>query len=472
MEKQNKRIVHALILLCFLFLSIVVYLTYFEVFVKDKILTSSYNRRQWEQEDTTLRGSILDRNGVVLANSTTDGKKQERIYPYGSLYSQVIGYNSRTYGKSLLEAQYNNDLLNIREFTPIQDLKEKLTGEQKTGNNLYLTLDHKLQVKAEQLIGDKNGAIVVMRPKTGEILAMVSKPDFDPNSAKLTQQWQELIESTSHPFLPRATQGLYVPGSTFKVLTAAAAVENGMDGRTFNDRGSTVIDGKTIKNFEGHAYGMLDLKSALAVSSNVAFAQIGVDLGEKNLKDIMARAGMNKEIPFDIMVNPSRFPYKSMSKTDLAAAGMGQGKLQVTPLHMAMIASGIANNGIMMKPYLADRVVSASQNTLKETKPVIFSRIMAPETAAKVKSMMQYVVETGTGKGAAIKGIGIAGKTGTAENELSGKQKNKEHAWFICFAPVNDPQIAVAVVLEYSGSTGGKAAAPIARELIRQALGK
>ncbi|NLD46672.1 MAG: peptidoglycan glycosyltransferase [Clostridiaceae bacterium] len=472
MENQNKRITHVMVLICFLFLCIVVYLTYFEVFVKDKILTSSYNRRQWEQEDTTLRGSILDRNGVVLAKSTMDENKQERIYPYGSLYSQVIGYNSKAYGKSLMELYYNNELLNIREYSSIFNFKEKLSGELKTGNNLYLTIDHKLQEKAEQLLRGKNGAVVAMRPKTGEILAMVSKPDFDPSSTKLAQNWEELIKSKDSPFLPRATQGLYVPGSTFKVLTAAAAVENGMEDRTFDDKGSITIDGKIFNNFNSHVYGNLDLKSALAVSSNVAFAQIGSELGEKVLKEIAVRVGMNREIPFDIPLNSSRFPYESMGKTDLAAVGMGQGKLLVTPLHMAMIASGIGNNGIIMKPYLVDRVVSSSDITQKSVKPDKFSQIMSPETAQKVKDMMQYVVETGTGKGAAIKGVKIAGKTGTAENELSSKQKNKEHAWFICFAPVDDPQVAVAVVLEYSGSTGGALAAPIARDLMRQVLGK
>lgn len=472
MEKQNKRIVHALIIMCFMFLSIVVYMTYFDVFVKDKIITSSYNRRQWEEEDTTLRGSILDKNGVVLANSTINNNNQVRVYPYGKLYSQIIGYNSRSYGKTLLEAQRNNDLLNISELAPVLNLKNKLSGQQKTGNNLVLTIDHNLQVKADQLIGDRNGAVVVMRPGTGEILAMVSKPDFDPNSGALSQNWQALVESQDHPFLPRATQGLYTPGSTFKVLTTASAIENGMEGRGFNDTGSITIDGNTINNFGGHAYGQLDLKNALAMSSNVAFAQLGVDLGEKNLKDITSRAGMNKDIPFDIPLNSSRFPYKSMSKNDMAAVGMGQGKLQVTPLYMAMVASSIANNGTMMKPYLVDRVVSASNNTLKVTKPTVFSQVMAPETAAKVKSMMQYVVDAGTGQSAAIQGVAVAGKTGTAENELTGKQKNKEHAWFICFAPVNDPQVAIAVALEYSGSTGGDVAAPIARELMKQVLGK
>jgi peptidoglycan glycosyltransferase len=322
MEKQNRRIVHVLILMCLLFLSIIVYLTYFEIFEKDRILSSSYNRRQWEQEDTTQRGSILDRNGTVLAYSKGAGSKQERVYPYGRLYSQVVGYNSRAYGKSQLEAQYNNELLNIWEFSPITGLRNLLEGEKKTGNNLYLTLDHKLQKKADQLLGSRNGAIVVMRPKTGEVLAMVSKPDFDPGSAKLEQNWQEMVESENHPFLPRATQGLYAPGSTFKVLISAAALENGVGQGSYDDKGSIVIDGMEINNYGKEANGNIDMSGALAVSSNVVFAQIGVALGEKNLRDIVSRAGMNRDIPFDINTAANRFPYKAMGKTELAAVGV------------------------------------------------------------------------------------------------------------------------------------------------------
>lgn len=472
MEKQNRRIIHVLIFLSLLFLSIIVYLTYFEIFQKDRILTSSYNRRQWEQEDTTQRGAILDRNGIRLAYSKGAGSGQERVYPYGRLYSQVIGYNSREYGKSQLEAQYNNELLNIWEFSPIPGLQSILTGDKKTGNNLYLTLDHELQKKAEQLIGGRNGAIVVMRPATGEILAMVSKPDFDPSSAKLKQSWQEMVESPDHPFLPRATQGLYAPGSTFKVLISAAALDNGIGGGIYEDKGSVNIDGMIISNFDGHAYGSIDLSDALAVSSNVVFAQIGAELGEKNIRDIMSRAGMNREIPFDLNVSQSRFPYKGMSRTELAAVGIGQGKLQVTPLFMAMIASGIANDGVMMKPYLVDRVEAPGGTVIRTAQPEVFSRLMSQETAAKVSEMMQNVVKTGTGKSAAIKGVSVAGKTGTAQNELTGVRKNSEHAWFISFAPADDPQVAVSVVLEYGGSTGGKAAAPIARELMRLCLSK
>ncbi|NTV89842.1 MAG: hypothetical protein HGA22_05700, partial [Clostridiales bacterium] len=215
-DTQNKRILHVLTVLCLLFLSIVVYLTYFEIFVKDDILTSSYNRRLLAAEEDTLRGSIYDKNGILLAGSKISGDKQERVYPEGRLYSQVIGYNSRTYGKSLLEAEYNDTLLASGSITSITELKERLAAdfsiasgesgasgvmdssglaggsvvidgsgkEMAVGNSLYLTLDNELQTRASKLLGDRNGAVVVMRPKTGEILAMVSKPDFNPNSAR------------------------------------------------------------------------------------------------------------------------------------------------------------------------------------------------------------------------------------------------------------------------------------------------
>ncbi|MBZ4646460.1 MAG: peptidoglycan glycosyltransferase [Clostridia bacterium] len=470
--QNNKRIIHILIAMSILFLSIIGYLTYFELFIKDKIITNSYNRRQWEREDDTIRGKIYDRNGIVLAESKVEGEKQERIYPYKNLYSHVIGYNSRTYGKSLIEANFNKYLLGINEFSVVFDLKNKLSGSEKKGNDLYLTIDHQLQIQAERLLKGKKGAIVVMNPKTGEILAMVSKPDFNPNDQNLAQNWREMVESEEHPFLPRATQGLYVPGSTYKVVTSAAAIENGMAGRTFDDKGFIIIDGKKIKNSGDKSYGNIDLKRALAVSSNTVFSQIGVDLGMENLKNAAEKVGFGKEIPFDISLNRSIFPYRNMSKTDMAAVGMGQGKLLVTPLHMAMIASGIANSGAMMKPILVNEVVSPGGNVLYNRKPAVLYQVMSVETAAKVKEMMQEVVTAGTGRNARIRGINVAGKTGTAENELTGREKNKEHAWFIGFAPVEDPQVAVAVIIEYSGSTGGQIAAPIARDLMIMWLNK
>ncbi|ATW26071.1 peptidoglycan D,D-transpeptidase FtsI family protein [Candidatus Formimonas warabiya] len=463
---QNKRIINVLILMSILFISLIGYLTYFELFMKADIISSAYNRRQWQRETGTLRGTIFDSTGIAIAKSEIKGERQERIYPYGPLYSHVVGYNSTSYGKSLLEAKFNNDLLNINPLNPVLDLKDRLLGKPSVGNNLILTIDHGLQAYAADLLGNRSGAVVVLKPKTGEILAMVSKPDYDPNRQSLEENWNQLVEAEDDPLLPRATQGLYVPGSTFKVAISLMAVEKGWKTRTFEDTGTVVIDGKPISNSGNKAYGTLDLTHALAVSSNVVFSQIGVGLGQDNLKKLAKNVGIGRKIPFDLPVSSSRFDYQTMSKTDQAAVGMGQGKILVTPLHMALITAGIANNGVVMQPFIVDRVVSPQGTILKDREPEELFRIAPPDIAGQVKEMMQEVVVSGTGKNARIWGVNVAGKTGTAQNELSRSTADKEHAWFIGFAPAEDPQIAVAVILAYSGSTGGGQAAPIARELM------
>lgn len=467
-QKENKRIINVLIIMSLLFVALIGYLTYFDLFVRDNIISSSYNKRQWQREDKILRGAVYDRNGVTLAKSELQGEGQERIYPYASLYSHVIGYNSSTYGKSLLEAKYNNDLLNINPLNPVTDLRDRITGTKSLGNNLYLTIDHELEERAAELMGNRNGAVVALNPQTGEILALVSNPAFDPNSEVLENRWSDLVESEENPLLPRATQGLYVPGSTFKAAVSLMAVEKGLDSRTFEDTGSIIIDGKKIENQGNKAYGTLDLEHALAVSSNTVFAQIGVELGAQNLKELARQVGIGKKISFDIPVSNSRFNYQNMSKTDQAAVGMGQGKILVTPLQMALITGGIANGGVVMKPILVDRVVTANGFIMKNRNPDEYFRLADGASANQVKHMMETVVAEGTGRNARISGIRVAGKTGTAQNELTAEGEDKEHAWFIGFAPVDNPQIAVAVILEYSGSTGGRQAAPIARELMIQ----
>jgi len=463
---MERRTIYVLVFVSSLFLILVGYLTYFELFQKDRIVSNPYNRRQYEIEEKTLRGSVYDSKGNVLAKSEIIDGVQQREYPYGPMYSHVIGYSSKKYGKSLIEAKFNNYLLGINDSSAVLNLKDKLTGSVKEGNDIYLTIDHELQRKAYNLLGDRKGAVIAMNPKTGEILAMVSKPDFSPNDSELEKNWSNMVDDEDAPFLTRATQGLYTPGSTYKVVISAAAIENDLSNKVFEDKGTVTIDGKKISNSGEKAYGNIDIKTALAVSSNVVFATIGCELGEDILKDMAQRVGLGASIPFDIPVSQSVFKYNKMSKADMAAVGIGQGKVLVTPLHMALITSAIANDGIMMKPILVSRVESSSGIVLKKQKPSELYRIMSPETAAYVKDMMVEVVESGTGKKAAIKGIKVAGKTGTAENELTALQKNKEHAWFIGFTPADDPQVAVAIILEYSGSTGGSAAAPIARDLI------
>lgn len=451
-------------------MALIGYLTYFELLMKDNIITSSYNRRQWEREDKIVRGEIFDRTGVSLARNEVTGDDQVRVYPFGALYSHVIGYNSATYGKSLLEARFNDELLNINPLNPVTDLRDKLIGSKSYGNNLYLTIDHELEQRASELMGKRKGAVVALNPQTGEILALVSKPNFNPNNTVLKENWNELVESEENPLLPRATQGLYIPGSTFKAAISLMAVDQGLGKKTYEDTGSIIIDGKRIENYGNKAFGTLDLEQALAVSSNTVFARIGVELGTENLKNLARQVGIGKKIPFDIPVSTSRFDYKNMGKTDQAAVGIGQGKILVSPLHMALITGGIANNGVVMKPYLVDRVITANGFVRRNQEPEELFRLAKNSTAEQVKDMMETVVVKGTGRNARISGIRVAGKTGTAQNELTAQGENKEHAWFIGFAPVENPQIAVAVILEYSGSTGGGQAAPIARELMIQWL--
>jgi peptidoglycan glycosyltransferase len=469
---ENRKIIKVLISICLLFFILVGYLTYFGIFTGPGYVVSSYNRRQQLDEEKILRGAIYDRNGTVLAKSVMQGERQERVYPYGNLYSQVIGYNSGVYGRSLLELTYNNYLLGLDEYSKAIHAFSLSDKAPQSGNGVYTTLDHSLQQLGEKLLKGKKGAIVAVDPKTGEILALVSKPDYDPNEKSLEANWQDMTESSDSPFLPRATRGLYAPGSTYKAVTAALAVENGLEGRKWEDKGKVVIDGKTFSNENGQAYGEIGLAEALAHSSNVIYSQVGVELGEDRLKDMAGRIGMNREIPFDVPVSRSLFPYKQMGETDLAAAGIGQGRLLVSPLHMALIAASFANGGVMMQPTLVSRVVSSKGTVIKENKPAELFRVTDRETAAAVGQMMRQVVEKGTGKKAAVKGIQVAGKTGTAENELSAGQKNKEHSWFIGYAPAEEPSIAVAVLLEYEGRSGGTAAAPIAGKIIGEYLKK
>jgi penicillin-binding protein A len=465
----NKRIIYLLIILSSMFFILVAYLTYFQLFVGDNIISSSYNRRQMEKENNTIRGNIYDRSGTILAKNEIKDGKSERIYPFGSLYCHVIGYNSKSYGRTLIESRFNDYLLGNKGIGAFLNFNVN-TSASKSGDNLYLSIDHNLQKLAQGQLKGRDGAIVVMNSQTGEILAMVSKPDFNPNSESLSNNWQTLVESKEYPFYSRAVQGLYAPGSTFKIVTAAAAVEKGLDGLKINDEGSILVDGKVINNFDQKAYGNIDIKRAMAVSSNVFFAQLGLNLGFDSIKNIVGSFGLGKEIPFDLPVNESVFPYKSMTQADMAAAGIGQGKLLVTPLQMAMITSCIANKGVMMKPRLVTKAVAPDGNAVKEWKPEVLYHSISSAAAIKVGEMMREAVVSGTGSKAAVKGVHIAGKTGTAENELTGKEKNREHAWFTCYAPFEDPKIVVTVILEYSGSTGGKAAAPIAGKLIQAAL--
>lgn len=463
MNTESKRIIKILITLCTLFICLVLYISYFQIFTADKIVTNSYNKRQWINEGNILRGEITDRRGRILVNSEITDGSQIRNYKYGNMYSHIIGYSSREYGKSGIEATYNKDLLDLNNANPIGELKDILTDEESVGNNIVLTIDHDIQKYAYELMGNRKGSIVLMNPKTGEIYAMISSPSFNPST--LNENWDDIVANEDSPLLNRATMGMYTPGSIFKVITATAALENNEANKTYNCEGSINIDGYVLNDYNGIAHGEVDLTEALVDSCNVAFSQIGLNVGADKLRRTSENYLLNENIPFDLRTGKSSFPDRIKSDPELGASAIGQGKLLVTPLNMAMVASATANQGDMMKPILVKEIVNDKGRVLDKNNTELLSKSTSTEVAEQLKSMMIEVVDKGTGKKAKISNIKVAGKTGTAENETG-----KVHAWFIGFAPADDPAVAVAVIVENSGKTGGTEAAPIAGSLMKKAI--
>ncbi len=456
--KTNKRIIRVLVVISALFLALLSYLMYFNMFQAEKVSVNPYNRRQWDDERYITRGAIYDSSGIVLAETIDDGNGNSvRKYPFGKLYSHVIGYCSQVYGKSLLEMEYDSELLGKGDLDLFQ-------GDKKRGFDLNLTINNTIQKYAYEQMRGKRGALVALDPQTGKILAMISLPDFDPNSALLESNWGNIVEDENSPLIPRAIQGLYPPGSTYKIVTAAAAFENGYQNKLFNDEGKFKVDDLTVENYNKKAYGEISLERAFQVSSNQVFCSIGFELGSEIMKEISERFWIGKTFNSDIPISSSRIEYKKMTNSDSALVAIGQGQLLTTPMEMAVICSAIANGGEILRPYLVDSITK--NNTLiSNGKPKSLGRAVSLECASYIAEQMVETVKNGTGTKARISGVTVAGKTGTAENE-----KDKDHAWFVGFAPAENPEIAVAVILENNGRSGGDSAAPIARNVINKYL--
>lgn len=462
-EVERKKILRVLSVMVLLNITLVLYLSYFQIFQADKIKQNSYNKRLWANEDKVLRGSFYDRNKKILVYSVKDEEEKiNRIYKYDHLYSHIIGYSSREYGKAGLEKSYNSYLIDDGKFFDINGVKDLLDKES-IGNDVILTIDHDMQLKTRELMLGKKGSIITMNPQTGEIYSMISMPDFNVNTLK--DDWPKIIDDTNSPLLNRAIQGLYPPGSTFKIITALSSLQNNIINDDFLCSGSTTINGYTIRDYDSKSHGHVDLNKAFRVSCNTYFAEMAVQLGQSNILQTAEKFNFNKDFDFDLDIKKSSFPTDKMDKTELAASGIGQGKILATPLEMLMVASGIANDGNIVKPHLVSKVLTHDGILVKSNDIEIISNVGSYDKVEQIKNMMVEVVENGTGTQAKIGGISVAGKTGTAENA-----SGNNHAWFVGFAPAKDPKIAVVVLLEEEGSTGGSKAAPIARELIKFAL--
>lgn len=459
-DKERSRTITLLVSLLFGFVILIGYMSYFQIFKSDIIKNNAYNKRLWMDEESIVRGSIFDRNGEVLAYTEKTGDKINRLYKYDYLYSHIIGYSLRDYGKSGLEKNYNNELINSKSNLGLNEVIS-IINPGKIGNNLTLTVDSGLQKLSRKLLQDKRGTIITMNPSNGEILSMVSMPDFNVNT--ISEDWSFVSVDEESPLLNRATQGLYAPGSVFKIVTAVSILENNIES-DYSCSGSIEIDGYVINDFNGKIHGEIGLNDAFVYSCNTYFANFATKLGYEKLKDTSEKMLFNKSIDFELDIKESIFPKNSLGKTDLAASGIGQGRILTTPLNMLLIASSIANDGKMISPTIVKEIRSPNDTLIYKNEP---STIVALENndINKVKNMMRSVVEKGTGTKASIDGILVSGKTGTAQNS-----KGLNDLWFVGFAPYEQAKISVVVLLEDQTSTGGDLAAPIAKELIDFAL--
>ncbi len=409
-----------------------------------------------------VRGSISDARGELLAYSRTTNGGFVREYPYGQDFAHLVGFADL--GQSGVESKYNFVLQKLH-FEVFQRINQLMTDEPLTGNGLVLTADAGLQQLAAQGLGKQKGAVVVMEPSTGKILAMVSYPGFNPNN--LAANWDALTTNdTDSPLLNRATQGLYPPGSVYKIVSAAAAYENLTDygAFTYDCAGEATFGEKRIRCFNEKVHGHVDVSEGFAQSCNTLFSAAGLQVGPEKLRAVSERLFFNQSYPCPLPYSRSSFPLEAnATETEIVETSIGQGRTLVTPLHMAMITCAVANGGLMMEPYVVDRIVDKNGKPLTKNLPKPLGQVMPLEEAEAIKNMMVAVVDHGTGQNAALSGVAVAGKTGTAENA-----SGDDHGWFVAFAPADKPEVAVAIVLENSG--GPRKAIPLAAELMDYVL--
>lgn len=443
------------------------------------------NRRTLLSTYARERGEILvGQKPVARSVPSDDEYKFQRVYDEAELYAHVTGYYSFFGAGGGLEQTENPFLSGSSDKLFYRRVSDLFTGRRATGATVETTLDPAVQKAAFDALEGIRGAAVALDPRTGAVLAMVSRPTFDPGTLaghdldKVSDTYKTLDADASRPLVNRAIAGdLYPPGSVFKVVTAAAALSGGeytedseLDGPAELDLPET---SNTLPNAFDGACGPGDRVSftrALAISCNTAFASVGLDLGADALRAQAAKFGFGDSITVPMRVTPSSVPAE-LDEPQLAYASIGQYDVRVTPLQMAMVAAGVGNDGVVMKPYLVQSVIGSDLSVIEQADPTELSKAVTPEVAAQLQRMMVAVVEEGSGERAAIPGVSVAGKTGTAEHG----DDRKAHAWFISFAPADDPQIAVAVIAEDGGvagseAGGGRVAAPIAKAMMEARL--
>jgi len=437
------------------------YFSYFIIFRKNDVINSAYNKRQEVLTERVLRGDILSIDGEVLARTIIDLDGGEiREYPFGEIYAPVVGRTLM--GRAGIEETENIRLL-TSNINPIEQMYYDLSGEKSPGDNVVTTLDSKLTQVAYEALSGYRGAIVVMEPSTGKILAMVSNPSYDPNT--IEEDWRELVEDErkESALLNRAAQGLYPPGSTYKLLTTLGYIRQNptFEKYSYDCDGSIEENGMVIRDYSKKGHGKVDLTTSLAKSCNTSFSHIG------RLLDLDAFYAMNEEflfnrdLPVNMATSRSSFTLKKAGSSvkEAMQTAIGQGKTLMTPLHNAMIISSIANGGAMMRPYLVDHVETADGGIVKTYSSELYSKPMTAVEADYLGKMMREAVVDGTGRKLKDMEVTSAGKTGSADNSTG-----KAHSWFVGYAPYENPQISVSILVENVG-TGSEYAVPIAKKI-------
>lgn len=435
------------------------YIVYFQVVRSRDIIRSPYNARQDSYADRVVRGKILDQNGNILAQSSVkeDGT-ETREYPYGRMFAHVVGYTAK--GKSGLESKMNFELLTSNAFF-LEKLKNEFQDQKNMGDTVITTLDVNLQEAAYNALGNNKGAVVVMEPDTGKILAMVSKPDFDPNT--VSSDWENLNSDENSALLNRATQGQYAPGSTFKIVTALEFMRENPDYDSYGYDCKGVIDanGTSIRCYDGHVHGQVDFRDSFAYSCNTSFCNIGASLNVDSFQDTAEELLFNSSLPSVLNYNKSSFDLESSSSTaEKMMTAMGQGKTQVSPYHMALITSAIANGGVLMQPYLVETVTNYTGTQIDKNMPEEYGRLMTAQEASALKDYMTSVVEYGTASVLSGQSYTAAGKTGTAEYS---SDKEKDHSWFVGMSNVDNPDLVISVIIE--ASDGSAKAVNVAKKV-------
>ena len=489
---MNKQIIRLATFALILISALILGTTYWQTWAAAGLADRQDNEIQRVAQFTIKRGQIRAADGRVLAANVRKRVAGRtlyfRRYPTGGLFAHVVGYSTQSRSRAGLERSENDYLTatNANLGTIVQKTLDKIRGATIKGNNLWLTISTRPQQIAMRALAGNCGAAVALDPRTGKLLALASNPTYDPNLvernfARIQAQGGPCTPAS--PLLDRATAGLFTPGSSFKPVTAAAALDSGRytPDSTFVDPGYCIEYGKQVHNFADQSgpevFGTVNFVQALEHSINAVFCDIGKALGAGRVLAETKRFGFYSLPPLETPANERSksglydhgklfWPSKPQFQVDPGRLAFGQERLLATPLQMAMVAGAIANHGVLMRPYVVGRVVAPNGDVVVRTRPQVYRRVMKSQTADELTSMMEAVVTGGTGTAAQIPGIRVAGKTGTAETGVS----HRNTTWFICFAPAEQPRVAVAVVLENQTGAGGTTAAPIAKTILQALL--